>query len=594
MCDHNNAVVHTPLTHTKKKMTAGSVTAKSDSTDGHLGDVMLDDLSISGVFDFRRSCYTHPRRIWGLSELVFRLLAIILGLVGIIGGVLILKYTNGYSLCTDNFPEKVNYGRELVRWLMFVSVGLAADGFFHSVVYLLPVLVSKYYAAKQREVPDRVSSGLIFFINVSHQVTSLLTSLALYFTALSLFPPPNGEVPVLTNGAGDEAGKLKDSTIRNLFKALKEKSAKDTYAQHPWQIFACRLLLAIAVGSFLFLLKRILIVKIAIHFHSRTLKSEMEDNKKGLEVVKALKRKVLGTNLHVKHEELGPALFDRLCKRGASEIKVEDLAPYMTEAECNFFFTLIDINENGDLTREEFTVSISNMYRQRQYLQKSVFDENKILRGLDSILRNVIIVACIVLSFALLEPQMSTQITTFGTTFISATILFHGTAAIAFQSIVFIVVTHPFDVGDKVIIDDETLIVQEIGLWSCEFTSTDDGKTVYLTNHNMRKMYIANLKRSPPMDEDFTIKVYPDTTQEKLDELESKLKAYVEERKREYSSTVIKSMKLLDRDRMELVIGLNHKSNFQNLDLKYKRSKEFMLHLRECLDAVSIKLSPAF
>ena len=59
-----------------------------------------------------------------------------------------------------------------------------------------------------------------------------------------------------------------------------------------------------------------------------------------------------------------------------------------------------------------------------------------------------------------------------------------------------------------------------------------------------------------------------------------------------YTNTVIKSVKLVDRDRMELVIGLNHKSNFQNLELKNKRSKEFMLYLKEALTALNIKLSP--
>lgn len=562
---------------------------KSESSEGFWGDVMLDEDSVSGVFDFKRGRYVGEKRKFGLRESVYHSLLLFFGIVGIVLSILAAKFFRGYSLFTDYFPQKLIFSREIMRWLLFVSIGMFMSGLFYSIVRWLPVFISKAYISKGREVPDRVSTSLVFLINIGERVIILLTSLGLYFAVLYLFPPPMG-ISFPSLGDGDE--ETKESTFKNLFKAFKNGSAHETYAQYPWQVFASRLLLAISIGAFLFLLERILIVRIAIHFHVRTLQTEIEDNKKALEVIKALKRKVLGTSVHVKHDELGPALFNKLCKPGAEAVTSDDLAPYMTEADCLFFFNLIDINANGDLTREEFAISISNVYKQRSYLQKSIFDENQILQGLDSILRKIIVVACVVIGFALLDPQLSTQITTLGTTLISATILFHGTAAIAFQSIVFIVFSHPFDVGDKVIIEDDTLIVQEIGLWSCAFISTDDGKTVYLTNHNMRDMYIANLKRSPPMDEDFVIKVDPDTPKQKLDELEAKLKKFVVENKRDYVDTLIKTVKLMDRDRMELVIGLNHKSNFQNLELKNKRSKAFMLYLKECLDFVGIRVSP--
>ena len=175
------------------------------------------------------------------------------------------------------------------------------NGLFCSIIHFVPIFICKSYLSQGREVPERVSTGLVFFINIGQQVTLMLTALALYVTVLYLFPPP---LAAVLNGNKDDDDK---STIKNLFRAFQENSAQETYAQHPWQIFMSRLLLAISIGSFLFMLERIIIVRIAMHFHVRTLQTEIEENKKALEAIKSLKRKVLGTSVHVRHDELGPA-----------------------------------------------------------------------------------------------------------------------------------------------------------------------------------------------------------------------------------------------------------------------------------------------
>ena len=310
-------------------------------------------------------------------------------------------------------------------------------------------------------------------------------------------------------------------------------------------------------------------------------------------MIKDLKRRVLGTGTHIKHQNLGPAMFKRICKPGEQKIVPKDFLDCgLSPSDVDFLFAKLDPNENGDLTQEEFSMGASHFFSEREHLHQSTFDQNIILTSLDSILKKLVWVGCIVVTVGLLDPDLNNLLTTWGTALISATILFQGTAAIAFQSIVFIIVTHPFDVGDNVVIGDDNLTVKEVGLWACTFTSRDDGRTVYLTNHKMRSMYIANLKRSPPMDEEITIKISPDTPQETLDELEQRLKDFVTEHKREYSNVLLKRMKILDKERMEVVLGLNHKSNFQNMELKHKRSRSFMYFLRQVIVEMEISLAP--
>jgi small-conductance mechanosensitive channel len=553
----------------------------SETESTHSAEVQLDHRGLSEVFDFATSQYAHPRTFFKniITEDFFRLGCVILGLLGCILCVLVLRLTSGYPIVTEAFPRTLSLKQEFFRWLSVLSIGILLHGLFFSIAYFVPIILSRYFIIKKREIPKTLFLSTVFFINIKDELANVLFFLGMYITCHYFFPLPN----VLSK---------QNVSATQLWKAISSQGG-NFYGQHPWQFFINTLMLAVTIGMFLFLIERVIIVRLAIHFHRRTLKTEFEDNKRALVVIKGLKRKILGTGAHIKHQDLGLAMFKRICKPGKHALVPQDFLDCgMLQSDVDFLFVKMDANENGDLTQEEFSVGVSHFYSEREHLHQSTFDQNIILTSLDSILRKLVWVGCIVVTVGLLDPDINNLLTTWGTALLSATILFQGTAAIAFQSIVFIVVTHPFDVGDNVIIGEDNLSVKEIGLWACTFTSRDDGRTVYLTNHKMRTMYIANLKRSPPMDEEITNKISPDTPQATIDELEKRLKSYVSERRREFSNTLIKRMKILDKERMEAVIGLSHKSNFQNMELKLKRSRAFMYYLRQTLAEMQIKLSP--
>jgi small-conductance mechanosensitive channel len=62
------------------------------------------------------------------------------------------------------------------------------------------------------------------------------------------------------------------------------------------------------------------------------------------------------------------------------------------------------------------------------------------------------------------------------------------------ESIVFLFFTHPYDVGDRLIIDGETLNVKEFGLMSTTFTRWD-GSEIYSPNIVLAASNIHNVKR---------------------------------------------------------------------------------------------------
>lgn len=64
-----------------------------------------------------------------------------------------------------------------------------------------------------------------------------------------------------------------------------------------------------------------------------------------------------------------------------------------------------------------------------------------------------------------------------------------------FEGVIFLFVTHPFDVGDRVFIDGQNLIVKELGILTTVFQRFD-GQILYSPNAVLATKPITNIRRS--------------------------------------------------------------------------------------------------
>lgn len=64
-----------------------------------------------------------------------------------------------------------------------------------------------------------------------------------------------------------------------------------------------------------------------------------------------------------------------------------------------------------------------------------------------------------------------------------------------FEGVIFLFVTHPYDVGDRVFIDGQNLIVKELGILTTVFQKSD-GQVLYSPNAVLVGKPITNIRRS--------------------------------------------------------------------------------------------------
>jgi len=159
---------------------------------------------------------------------------------------------------------------------------------------------------------------------------------------------------------------------------------------------------------------------------------------------------------------------------------------------------------------------------------------------------------------------------------IAASFIFKNAASSAFDAIVFLFVTHPFDTGDRCFIDAENLVVKKMGLFATTFTRADGTQTYYF-NSQLFVKFITNARRSGNMVENLTMQINWRTPLDKLDALETHLNHWIEkDDNRWFSGTTSVTLQHIDYQRsLELTIGIPHNSNWQDWGMRQNRKTVF-------------------
>ena len=209
-------------------------------------------------------------------------------------------------------------------------------------------------------------------------------------------------------------------------------------------------------------------------------------------------------------ENLGEFLFDAICPTGSEIISANDLHGYLPDADIEKYFEMLDPEAHGDLRRSEFSLAVRHFFEEREALSRTVTDQTRIINKVDRLLLVFFVFVWIIAAMIVFNVSATTALATIGSAGVAFTFVFSSAARTAFESIVFVIFTHPFDVGDKVLIKNEIYVVKELGLWSSTFYGPGR-RITYITNSVLRSQMIVNVRRSPLQNEVITIKVHPET-----------------------------------------------------------------------------------
>ena len=171
--------------------------------------------------------------------------------------------------------------------------------------------------------------------------------------------------------------------------------------------------------------------------------------------------------------------------------------------EAEAAFSMFDKDMNGDISMEELEAVCVEIGRERKSITASLKDLDSVVSKLDDVLSFVVFIIVVLVLISLLSTSAAGVLTSAGSAVLALSWLFSATAQEFLQSVVFVFVKHPFDVGDRVSIYGNTgaqlkgddYFVKEIALLYTEFKKME-GHIVQAPNSYLNTLFILNMRRS--------------------------------------------------------------------------------------------------
>lgn len=522
-----------------------------------------------------------------------------------------------YSFFVHVSADALDSRTELLRWGLIVAYALGLGFFVFRTLALSPFLISGFCRMTGVSLPERVKAEIIHFMNLKWYV-----SMVFFLLGLVLFGNH-----VFNEGTGDP---------------------------RSWEFYCRRSLIAALVFFAILLAQKWIVQRISISFHRVHYADRVKESNLGLKVIMTLKRFALKTMPYSERptgdpmdsllshitqikqeslrshnsstsslEETGSSIDD--IKAQAAELALFIFAAFQTLREgtgredgpgpgagagagtdmssitaADFLaafrvdeseaaFALLDRDGNGDLTLEELIDSIVETFLQRNRLLKALEEGVLIISQLELLMSCIALILFLAICLPVFDMP-TTSLAAFGTFFLGFGFIFGPLATKLLQSIVFIFVTHPYDIGDRVSVSSEYqgVTVQEISLLTTTFLQPN-GKVVYIPNSTLGSNCIENIRRSLSQSEVVTLEVPATTPMDRLFELKERLRVFLEHESRDFHcSPQFFSFHLTSPKKLLLSIRLEHRSNFQDSDLQWKRRNKFNLFFIETTHSLGI------
>ncbi|KAG9039695.1 hypothetical protein FRB95_007122 [Tulasnella sp. JGI-2019a] len=281
---------------------------------------------------------------------------------------------------------------------------------------------------------------------------------------------------------------------------------------------------------------------------------------------------------------LARRLFYSFRQEGASVLVAGDIARFFPDMErAEMAFSLFDQDGNGDVTREELELACLDVHREIQSLTASMRDIDSAVGRLDNVLMSLYFVVAALIMAVALDASFTSVLTGAGTLVLGLSWLIGGSAAEVLSSIIFLFIKHPYDIGDTVDIEGKTYTVKEMRLLSTVLVDST-GVFTQAPHSSLTAFFIRNHRRSGPESEPFEFDVEYSTTFEKIEDLRSKMLAFVESRRRDFLPSFDVSVKdIPDQEKMTLAATIKYKSNNHLSTLKAKRRNQWVCALKHSL-----------
>lgn len=295
---------------------------------------------------------------------------------------------------------------------------------------------------------------------------------------------------------------------------------------------------------------------------------------------------------------LARLIYRSLVREDRDTVYPDDLkVVFETQEEIDGAFSVFDKDLNGDISMEEFETVCNEIHLEKKAIAASLKDLDSVIQKLDKVFLFIIIVIAIIVFISILSGSAAAGLASAGTSVLGLAWMLQATAQEFLQSIIFVFIKHPFDVGDRVTIygsfganmTGDDFYVTEISLLYTEFKKMQ-GHIVQAPNSLLNTLFILNQRRSNGLADVVPLQIRFGTPGHMIEELKARMLDFCLQNKRDYQPTIITEMtSLTDVRSCNMNMIFMHKSNFQNELVRLNRHNRFLTELMDQMVQIGIQ-----
>lgn len=282
-------------------------------------------------------------------------------------------------------------------------------------------------------------------------------------------------------------------------------------------------------------------------------------------------------------------IFRNVAKPNSKQIDEEDLLRFLRKDELKDVLPLFEgAAETGKIKKLALRNWVVSVYNERKVLAHSLNDTKTAIEELNRILSALVIFVGIIVWLIVLGFLTTQVLVLISSQLLLVVFMFGNTAKTAFEAIIFVFVMHPFDVGDKCVVDGVMLVVEEMNILTTVFLRYDNEKIIY-PNSVLATKPISNFYRSPDMSDTIEFAIDVSTPFETIDALKAKIKEYLESKPLHWHPDHAVQVKEIEQvNKMKMALYVTHTVNFQSPERGGRRS-DLLLQLKRIFELLDIK-----
>uniref|UniRef100_A0A803NFT6 Mechanosensitive ion channel MscS domain-containing protein n=1 Tax=Cannabis sativa TaxID=3483 RepID=A0A803NFT6_CANSA len=274
-------------------------------------------------------------------------------------------------------------------------------------------------------------------------------------------------------------------------------------------------------------------------------------------------------------------IFRNVARPGSKYIDEDDLMRFMIREEVDLVLPMIG-TENGRIDRKALTDWVVKIYNGRKSLGHTLTDTKTAVSQVDKLVTVILVVVTIVVWLILIKIDTTKVLVFFSSQIVVAVLVFG-------KDIVFVFIRHPFDVGDRCVIDGVTLVVEEMNILTTVFLKLNNEKVFY-PNSVLSTKPINNYYRSPDMGDSVEFSIDFNTSLEKIAQLKQKIKKYIEKTPSHWGPThSVVVLDIEDVNKLKMALNVTHTMNFQDFNEKNRRRSELVIEIKQIFEELGIK-----